>query len=1028
MLRTGRLALFGFAVAPFALLAAVGDQGKPTFAQDVAPILKAHCASCHAGPNASAGLDLTTTAGIKKVVTPKGSKDSLLIQRLRGIGGAQMPMGFAPLPEATISKIAAWIDNGADFGPGIAKHWAYQKPTKPPVPKLSSTWIRNPIDAFVLQRLRKEGLHPSPEAGKETLLRRVYLDLIGLPPSPREIDAFLADRRPDAYERVVDDLMKNPHYGERQAEPWLDLSRYADSDGYEKDLNRTAWKYRDWLISAFDRNLPYDRFTIEQLAGDLIPNATQDQLIATGFNRNTMFNREGGVDQEEAHFNVILDRVGTTATVWLGSTLQCARCHDHKYDPFTQKDFYRFSAFFSNSLILPEGSKEVGEEKWFESSMPAPTPEQAARETALKAQIVEADRRMNAWSPAIEAAYRQWRKESVKGPQWTVLQPDKLESRNGATLAADGFGVITSTGLLPASDDYTVTAKSGLTHLTGISVEAIADPSLPSYGPGRSANGNFVINKVKLVLPGGQVKFSKAVADYDQPDFEASKLFGKDPNVGWAVNGAEGKSHELVLELDKPIDVAADTPIQIVLEQHWSGGQHILGKFRVSLTSSEHPVMLFLPPKIRQLMSVAEQGDAGDKALREYFSKLTPLLDEDRSKLTSLKAKLARLEAAIPTALVMRDKPVSGPLTAFIHSRGEFLSPTDPVTSGFPAILAPETNAAKLTATHQLKSSDSKPERAAVPHINVNGKGAIAGPVLTRLNLAKWLASRDNPLSARVEANRLWEQFFGRGIVETSEDFGTQGSRPSHPELLDWLACSFMDKGWDMKAMVRLIVTSSTYRQSSAATAASEEKDPHNILLARGPRVRLDAETIRDTILSASGLLSTKIGGPSVFPYQPANVWDTPYNGEQWMESKGGDRYRRGLYTFVKRSSPYPSSLSFDGTTRESCTVRRIRTNTPLQALAMLNDQAVFDAAKALGERMLKEPANQRIAFGFRLCTGRRPTKAEADRLTALLNKLEARYSKDQAAAKKLAGTPALAAWTMVANVLLNLDETVTKG
>ncbi len=1020
--------LFGFAVTPYLLLAAVGRQGKATFAQDVQPVLKAHCASCHSGSEASAGLDLTTVAGIKRVVKPKDSKDSLLIQRMRGIGGTQMPMGFAPLPKETIDRIAEWIDAGAVVEGGNGKHWAYIPPIKPAVPKLNSPRIRNPIDAFVLANLRKEGLNFSPEAGKEKLQRRVYLDLIGLPPSPKEIDAFLADKRLDAYERVVDALMKNPHYGERQAEPWLDLSRYADSDGYEKDLNRTAWEYRDWLIIAFNKNLPYDRFTIEQLAGDLLPNPTQEDLIATGFNRNTMMNREGGVDQEEAHFNVILDRVNTTSTVWLGSTLQCARCHNHKYDPFTQVDYYRMAAFFANAAIYPEGSKAIGEEKWLEASIRTSSPRQEAEQRKLRTEIAEVQRRMAVWTPELRSAYGKWLDDAKKGPSWLILNPSELKSKNGATLKSDGYGVITSTGVLPPTDVYEVTGPAGVNRITGFSIEAMADASLPAKGPGRADNGNFVISRVGLVAGTTNVAVARAKADFDQRDFEASKVNGPDINFGWAVSEGQGKSHEIVFDLKEPIEVKPDTPVRVEIDQLWPGGKHLLGKFRVSLTSADHPTTLQIPPKIRQLLAVATPGDVADKALQDYYLKVAPLLDGDRGRLVSLTGDLARLQMAIPTALVMRDRPCKGPLTAYVHSRGEFLSDTELVTAGFPeTISAPEPDAGPVDV--KVMAADAS-NPAPVPHINANGS-VTGGPVRTRLDLAKWLVSRSNPLTARVEVNRLWEQFFGRGIVETSEDFGTQGARPTNQPLLDWLACELMDKGWDMKAIVRLIVTSSTYRQSSDATAALIEKDPQNALLARGPRFRLDAETIRDNALMASGLLDPKIGGPSVYPYQPDGVWDNPFSNERWPESPGGDRYRRGLYTFVKRSAPYPSMLNFDGTSREECTVRRIRTDTPLQALALLNDKAIFDAAEALGKRMVREggkTVGQQIAFGFRLCTGRRPTKAETADLEALLGKLLKRYSINPAAAKKLGGTPTEAAWTMVGNVLLNLDETVTKG
>ena len=1047
MLRKGRFVLLGLAAAPYLLIAANGrQQAKPTFAADVLPVLKAHCASCHAGASAAASLDLTTQAGILKAVVTKSSKDSKLVQRLRGIGGAQMPMGFAPLPKDTIDKIAAWIDAGASVEAGGARHWSYVKPVKPKVPETGSSWVRNPVDEFVLARLKKEGLRPSPEASKERLLRRVYLDLIGLPPSPKEIDAFLADKQPGAYERVVDRLMNDPHYGERQAEPWLDLSRYADSDGYEKDSNRVAWKYRDWLIDAFNRNEHYDQFTTEQLAGDLLPSPSLDQLVATGFNRNTMFNKEGGVDQQEAHFNVVLDRVNTTATVWLGSTLQCARCHDHKYDPFTQRDFYRMAAFYADSVVLPQGPKSIGEEKWFESSIPVPSPQQEAEKRKLTAASRNLESALKVWTPELQTGFDKWAEQVKIGASWTVVKPEKLTSKNGAMLEADGTGVVTSSGKLPGIDDYTVSGKAGGNRISGVRIEAISSDSLPSRGPGRAGNGNFVISHVALVVGSKTYTFERAAADFDQRDNGALQALGSDPNHGWAVDGSEGKSHEIALELSKPITVSAETPVDVVIEQHWPGGQHLLGKFRVSFTADEHPAMLLLPPAIREMAKLP----AGEVGLKDYFRKVTPLLDADRSQLAAVRMGLGKLEASIPTALVMRDKPHSGPLTAYMHSRGEFLSPTELVTAGFPAVLnggTPKATTAGVSsilriaeagpsvATSQAPQLGSPvnggTDPAPRPKITDDGVKRMSGPILTRLDLAKWLVSRENPMTARVEVNRLWEQFFGRGLVETSEDFGTQGARPSHPELLDWLACEFMDKGWDMKAMVRMIVTSATYRQASNASPLLMERDPQNILLARGPRFRLDAETIRDTSMAASGLLNPKLGGPSVYPAQPPGVWDTPYNGEQWMESKGPDRFRRGLYTFVKRSSPYPNFLDFDTTSREECTVRRVRTNTPLQALAMLNDQGVFEASRALGHRMVTEGgtlAGQRLTYGFRLCTGRKPSDAELTRLEALLQKLRTRIAQKPASAPKGSGSLEEAPWTLVGNVLLNLDEAVTKS
>jgi mono/diheme cytochrome c family protein len=755
---------------------AAGDRAD---VREVLPILKASCFQCHGPERQSGGLRLDTRAFALKgglsgpAITPGSGKASRLLQRLQGVGGARMPLGFAPLSPEQIARISAWIDQGAVWPADLnRKHWAYVKPVRPAVPKVKTkAWVRNPIDAFVLARLEKEGLKPSPEAPKGVLLRRVTLDLIGLPPSPKEVDAFLADTSPNAYEKVVDRLLASPHYGERWARLWLDLARYADTNGYEKDARRSIWPYRDWVIQAFNSDMSFREFTIEQIAGDMLPNATRDQKIATGFHRNTMLNEEGGVDREEQRWLTVVDRVGTTGSVWLGTTLACAQCHNHKYDPFTQQDFYRFFAFFDRAK---------------EPTLELPTPELEAKRKALQADI--------------------------------------------------------------AAQEARVTAET-------------------------------------------------------------------------------------------------------------------------------------------------------DEAKRK------PLIDQ----LGNLKKQLDEL--SIPTTLVM-EEPVTKDLpTTYMHVKGAFLVKGEQVTAGVPEVLPP------------------------LP----------AGETPDRLALAKWLVSDDNPLTARVTVNRFWEQLFGRGIVETSEDFGTQGQRPTHPELLDWLAATFMETrnagnvacGWSMKRLLRLMVTSATYRQDSRVTPALPARDPQNHLLARGPRFRLEAEMIRDSALSAASLLSLKVGGPSVFPYQPDGIWVIPYNGDQWQMSPGDERYRRGLYTFWRRTSPYPSFVSFDATSREFCTVRRIRTTTPLQALTVLNDPAFFDAARGLARRMQKEggpDVRARLIYGFRCCVARRPKPTELSRLAALYSKELAFYQADAKAAAAVAGgppnqanLPETAALTITANVLLNLDETLTK-
>jgi hypothetical protein len=681
-------------------------------------------------------------------------------------GKPRMPIGFAPLSPQQTELIRAWIDQGADWPEGAGeKHWAYINPVRRALPKVkNAAWVRNPIDNFVLARLEKEGLQPSPQASREILIRRVSLDLIGLPPTVEEVDAFLADKSPDAYNKVVDRLLASPHYGERWARPWLDLARYADTNGYEKDDRRSIWPYRDWVINAFNKDMPYDQFTIEQIAGDLLPNATLDQKVATGFNRNTMLNEEGGVDQAEQRWLTNVDRVGTTASVWLGTTLACAECHNHKYDPFTQKEFYQFLAYYEHCS---------------EPALELITPEQEAKRKALQAEQAELEK-------------------SLK--------------------------------------------------------EIAADP----------------------------VK-TKAAND----------------------------------------------------------------------------------------------------------------------RLTAVKKEIAAIKG--PTTLVFAEKPDAEIPSTNVRVKGAFLNKAELVHAGVPAIL--------------------NPPRAGNPQ--------------NRLGLAQWLVDPNNPLTARVAVNRLWEQYFGHGIVETSEDFGTQGQRPSHLELLDWLSTEFLRQSWSMKAIHRLIVTSATYRQSSRVTPALNDRDPLNHLLARGPRFRMEAEMIRDAALESAGMLSHKLGGPSVFPPQPDGVWVIPYNGDTWNVSPGEDKYRRGVYTFWRRTAPYPAFATFDATSREFCTVRRIRTNTPLQALNALNDPAYLEAARGLAARMMKQPAADaasRVTYGFRLCVARRPKPLELNRLTRLYGQQLKRYMADEKAALALTGdksaqpdTAVKAAWTVVGNVLLNMDETLTK-
>jgi hypothetical protein len=986
---------------------------KANFERDAMAVFKAYCLSCHTGASAPAGLDLSKVEGIRKggvsgpLFVPGKPDQSLLIRRVKGLDGKpMMPKGFASIGAEKVAGLERWIAEGGSTKLSGDKHWAYTAPVRPKLPAVrNSKWIRNPIDRFVLARLEKEKLTTSAEASKETLLRRVSLDLIGLPPTVQEIDAFLGDKSPSAYEKVVDRLLASPQYGERQARIWLDLARYADTNGYEADRSRVSYKYRDWVIAAFNRNMPYSQFTIEQMAGDLLPGATLDQRIATGFHRNSMFNEEGGVDPEESMFETVMDRVATTSTVFMGSTIACARCHDHKFDPFTQKDFYQMYAFFANNRFQEAGDFNQGQRKFYEPTIKAPTSEQAKKIAKLRSEI--GGKRSRLRQPHRTGAFEAWVGSPTVAPEWHVLQPTALKSEGGATMEAMPDGTIVVSGTNPDKETLIVEATPPVGKIGGVKIEPIPDAKFANGGPGRSESGNFVLTGVSLeVNPGdGTMPIGGAVSDFTQGGYDNLDLIyaagGTNKEGAWAVYPEPAKPHWLLLEPRGYVD-AKIFKLKLEFNSVWK--KHVFGKFRVSVTEALHPALANLPPAIAAIKEKATRSNEEIETLRDYFERAHPETREARAPILNLNREIAMVEAQVPSALVLAEKPAKGPLTAPMHNRGEFLQPGEKVPAATPAFLP------AMPAT--LKKN--------------------------RLGLAQWLFRKENPLTARVQVNRMWASYFGRGLVETEEDFGTQGAPPSHPELLDWLACELRESGWNLKHIHKLIVTSATYRQASSTPAKLLERDPMNILLARGPRFRMEAEMIRDTALTASGLLSKKVGGPSVMPYQPDDIWDSPYSGEAWRVATGEDRYRRGLYVYWKRTAPFPSFMAFDSTSRETCTVRRIRTNTPLQALALLNDKAYMECAAALAA------SQGQVEAAFRACTGRMPTAAESSRLKSLLTSLRAKYRKDPAAARKLVASAATAegpkaalkrrtpedaaAWIMLCNVLLNLDETITKS
>jgi hypothetical protein len=1004
-----------------------GEKKEKTidFVRDIQPILKASCYACH-GSGLQMGqlrLDskqLALQGGHSgQVIIPGKSEESPLVQRILGLGDrARMPLQGEPLTRDQINRVRAWIDQGAPWPDEaslpeatIAKHWAYIKPARPEPPIVKNqSWVCNPIDSFVLARLEKEGLTPSPEANRETLIRRVSLDLIGLPPSLEEIDAFLADQSPDAYEKVVDRLLASPHYGERWARPWLDLARYADTNGYA-DNQRTIWKYRDWVIHALNKDMPFDEFTIEQIAGDMLPNATTDQKIATGFHRNTMVNDEGGVDLEEARWITVVDRVGTTASAWLGTTLACTQCHNHKYDPFTQKEFYQFFAFFENADYRFGGAVAAVEEPVLD----LPTPEQENQRKSLRQEIAKLEVTLNTQTPELEKAQAQWEREEVPiQTTWHVLDPVEFTSKGGATLTRLGDQSVLVT---PYADKetYTVATRTDLKGITAFQLEVLPDKSLPAHGPGRSKDGNFILTSFTVHLgTESQGKTAKRVnlqnpqADFSQIDFPVASVLDDNPETGWAILPQVGQPHAALFQTETPLGDGSSTPLTFILEHQSQNEKAAIGRFRISASTTESPQLApALPEHIRIILNAqaAKRTEEQKNDLSCYYRSISPLLKPTRDRLFELTELLRKLP--IVTTLVMQERPSWERPFTYLRVRGSFLNKGQKVYAGVPAVL------------HPLPESQ----------------------LANRLGLAHWLVDKNNPLVARVTVNRFWEQIFGRGIVETAEDFGTRGARPTHPELLDWLATEFMQARWSMKAMHRLMVTSATYRQSSHIPPDLRERDPTNELWARGPRFRLEAEMIRDVVLAASGQLCRTMGGPSVFPFQPEGIWNQPYYQDyHWATSQGCDGYRRGLYTFWRRTTPYPSFMNFDASSREFCNVRRIRTNTPLQALTALNDLAFFDAAKGLAKRILVEAApsdKARATYGFRLCVSRYPKPKELDQLLNLYHQQLQHFQQDpQAGAKIMEGVilpakeadPAeFSAWTVVSNLLLNMDETLTK-
>jgi len=1010
-------------------IAAEPVDSKVEFNRDIRPILSDVCFQCH-GPDKNqrkADLRLDVKEDVYKdrggyaLVTPGKLDDSELYARLIDTDEKQRmppPNALRQLTKSEIDLFKRWIEQGGEW----QGHWAYIKPDRPIPPNIADDrgFIRNEIDRFVLQKLQEKGLAPAPEADRVTLIRRLSFDLTGLPPTPQEVEAFVNDKRDNAYSELVDRLLASPHFGERMAMLWLDLVRYADTNGYHGDNHEDRDMYRDWVINAFNDNLPFDRFTIEQLAGDLLSNATATNKIASGYNRLLMTTREGGAQAKEYLAKYSADRIRNFSSVWLAGTMGCCECHDHKYDPFSTRDFYNMVAFFADIQEIA-----VGEQP----GTKMPTADQAAKLAGFDGQIAPLKKILDTPTPELDAAQIAWEAELLKKKiEWTTLKPVEAVSKQGATLKILDDGTILAGGASPASDAYELKFSVLLKGVTALRLDVLPDDSLPAKGPGRGSNGNFVLSEFTVLLAGKPLEWGNVSATHSQNDFPIANAADGNPQTGWAILPQAGRANEAVFETKADLGDGGETPLIIVMQQNY-GSAHTIGKFRISVTTAPRPVRAGsdsgLPKNILDIVALdpSNRSDQHKQELSAYYRTIAPQLAATRMQLAELQKQRDALFNAVRTTLVSMSGP---PRMIRILPRGNWLDDSGEVVApSAPAFIAPR---------------QSAPE----------------GGRLTRLDLAQWVVSPDNPLTARVFVNRLWKIAFGQGLVRSMEDFGSQGTPPTHPRLLDWLALEFMAPGetkseirnpksqpWDIKRMLKLIVMSSTYRQSSNASELLRQKDPYNQWLARQSRFRMDAEMVRDNALAVSGLLIDKLGGPSARPYQPPLYWAyLNFPMREYQNDKGEGLYRRGLYTYWCRTFLHPSLKAFDAPTREECTADRPRSNTPLQALVLLNDPTFVEAARAFAERIVKEggdSVSSRLEFAYRQALSRLPRGEEAKLLEGLYRKHLDGYQADPKSAEELlrigdrplptaVNAPELAAWTSVARVIFNLNEVVTRN
>ena len=927
------LACLNFVSWPYCVLAEDPAAHSVQYNRDVRRILSDKCFACH-GPDdehreADLRLDVQEEAIEAGAIAPGNPNESLLIERILSSDDdlVMPPPSSGQLTTEEKETLIQWIKAGGDY----QRHWAFEPVRRVEPPQVKDvSWPRSPIDRFILGKLEERGLTPSEEASRRTLVRRLYLDLIGLLPTPDEVDSFVHDDSEGAYERLVNSLLDSDHYGERWGRHWLDQARYADSNGYTFDNARTMWPYRDWVIQAFNDDMPFDQFTMEQLAGDLLPDPTTSQLIATGFHRNTLINEEGGTDDEQFRVESVIDRTNTTGTVWLALTVGCAQCHNHKFDPISQEDYYGLYAFFNSTEDKNNRGPEIMVEDPHAERLREIVHELKERRESQKSEAETSGAKM----------------------EWTTLVPVNALADSKASFETLDDQSLLVRGENAIRDLYQVDYQIEAADIASLQLRVIPHESLPRGGPGRASNGNFVLVDVRVEdSEGAALPLQKfATADYSQPGHDVSRAVDDDPKTGWAINTNQkgNVEHWANFVLEEPYRVDAKTTLRLKLRCDQGTKPYNIGRFQL-LASSELP----------------------------------PAADRNAAIIESLEAEKKKLESKRVRLMVMRERKT--PRDTHLLIRGDFLRPGKRV---------------KPTPLTNLHPSTEEPSD------------------LDRLDLANWLIDSANPLTPRVVVNRMWHHYFGRGLVETVEDFGSQGTSPSHPELLDWLAAEFVAGGWSQKHIHRMIATSAVYRQASKTRSDLETVDPLNELLGRQNRLRVDAEIVRDLALSASGKLSPKVGGPPVYPPQPEGVYAFTQKKKSWPTSTGPDRFRRTMYTFFYRSSPHPMLTTFDTPRFNVTCTRRSRSNTPLQSLMVANDPGMYELVQALADQVMKEKEDdrERVRYAMERCMCRQPQAAEEE---FLLDYLQSQ--------RDISGRSERQAWTAVARVLMNLDEFITR-